>query len=43
VVSGVEDAADHPERSVHTHEDQVRSTRIEPELAGDAQTEAGAD
>jgi hypothetical protein len=32
VVAGVEDAADHPERSVHTHEDRARPTRIAPEM-----------
>jgi hypothetical protein len=30
VVGGVEDAADHPEQPAHTHEDQARSTSIEP-------------
>lgn len=31
VVEGVEEAADHPERSVHSHEDQVRRSAIAPE------------
>jgi hypothetical protein len=31
VVDGVEDAADHPERAVHTHEDQGRSSDVAPD------------
>jgi hypothetical protein len=31
VVEGVEDAADHPARPVHTHEDQVRPRSIAPD------------
>ena len=31
VVEGVEDAADHPARSVHTREDEVRPRSIAPE------------
>jgi hypothetical protein len=31
VIEGVEDAADHPERPVHTHEDQSRPPAIAPE------------
>jgi hypothetical protein len=31
VIEGVEDAADHPERPVHTHEDQSRPSDIAPE------------
>ena len=30
-VDGVEDAADHPEKPVHTHEDQSRSSDLAPE------------
>lgn len=32
VVQGVEDAADHPERPVHSHQDQSRSSNI-PKVA----------
>jgi hypothetical protein len=32
VVHGVEDAADHPERPVHSHQDQSRSSNI-PKVA----------
>ena len=31
VIEGVEDAADHPEKPVHTHEDQSRSPGIVPD------------
>lgn len=31
VIEGVEDAADHPEKPVHTHEDQARPPDIAPE------------
>ena len=35
VVEGVEDAADHPERPVHTHEDQTRPPGIVPDSSSD--------
>jgi hypothetical protein len=31
VVEGVEDAADHPERPVHTHEDYPRAENLPPQ------------
>jgi hypothetical protein len=31
VIEGVEDAADHPEKPVHTHEDQSRPPDIAPD------------
>ncbi len=31
VVAGLEDAADHPERPTHTHEDQSRSSDLAPD------------
>jgi hypothetical protein len=33
IVEGVEDADDHPERPVHTHEDQGKTEDIPPKLA----------
>lgn len=30
VIEGVEDAADHPEQSLHTREDQVRTRELPP-------------
>ena len=31
VIAGVEDAADHPERPAHTHEERDRSGDMEPD------------
>jgi len=36
VVDGVEDAADHPERPVHTHEDYGRPEDVPPRRKNDA-------
>jgi len=35
VVEGLEDAADNPEKSVHTHEDQSRLPRMEPDSSSE--------
>ena len=35
VVEGLEDAADHPEKAVHTHEDQTRPPGIVPDSSSD--------
>ena len=34
-VEGVEDAADHPERPVHTHEEYVHTDNVPPRERGE--------